>query len=136
MPTAPEVTDLGRAGYAETHARMLRLAEQVRKREVAGKVLLVEHEPVFTAGRATPDDEITDGVVRVERGGKLTYHGPGQLVVYPVLRLEDRDVRAWLRRLEQLGMAVCAEFGLTGVPSLDGTGVFVAGRKVVSTTQR
>ncbi|MFL7814315.1 MAG: hypothetical protein AB8I40_11625, partial [Anaerolineales bacterium] len=66
----------------------------------------VEHEPVFTAGRATPPDELTPEIVPIERGGRITYHGPGQLVVYPIVPLPRRDVRAWLRRLEAFGVAV------------------------------
>jgi len=132
MSRDPEVLDLGRAPFAPTHARMLQIADAVRKRELPGMTLLVEHDPVYTAGRATDADDITDDIIPVERGGKITYHGPGQLVVYPVVRLPRRDVRDWLRRLEQLGVAVCEAFGLEATPSVDGTGVFVGDRKVVS----
>jgi lipoate-protein ligase B len=62
----------------------------------------------------------------------VTFHGPGQLVVYPIVRLPRRDVRDWLRRLEAFGVAVCAEFGLEATASVDGTGVFVGDRKVAS----
>lgn len=95
-------------------------------------MLLVEHEPVYTAGRATPVVDLRDGVVPIERGGRITFHGPGQLVVYPIVRLPRRDVRDWLRRLEAFGMRVAAAFGLDAEPSVDGTGVFVGGRKVAS----
>lgn len=111
---------------------MLRIAEAVRKGEMTGLVLLVEHDPIYTAGRATPAEDITADMAPVERGGKITYHGPGQLVVYPILRLPERDARAWLRRLEALGVAACAAFGLDATPSVDGTGVFVHGKKVAS----
>ena len=132
MAVDPEVQDLGREPFAETHARMLRVVQAVRKREVPGKVLLVEHEPVYTAGRATPASELREGVVSVERGGRITYHGPGQLVVYPVVPLPSRDVRAWLRSLERFGIAICRDFGLDAIASLDGTGVFVGDKKVMS----
>lgn len=132
MSREPEVLNLGRAPFAATHARMLQIAEEIRKRELPGKTLLVEHEPVYTAGRATAADDITDDIAPIERGGKITYHGPGQLVVYPIVRLPKRDVRDWLRRLEQLGVAVCEHFGLDATPSVDGTGVFAGGKKVVS----
>ncbi len=131
MP-APAVVDLGRAGYAATRGRMLALAERVRRGEVPGEIWLVEHEPVYTAGRATPRDELHAGIVPVERGGRITYHGPGQLVVYPVLPVPGRDVRGWLRRLERLGVAVCADFGIAATSAADGTGVFVGSAKVVS----
>ena len=111
---------------------MLRDADAIRKGEVAGNVLLVEHDPVYTAGRATPPEDLTPDVVAIERGGQITYHGPGQLVVYPVIRLPRRDVRAWLRTLEHFGVELCAAFGLEAEASVDGTGVFVGEKKVLS----
>jgi len=79
-------------------------------------VLLLEHPPVYTAGKRTEAHERPfDGtpVVDVDRGGKITWHGPGQLVGYPVLRLPDPvDVVAYVRRLEQMLIDVCAELGL------------------------
>ncbi|WP_265523671.1 lipoyl(octanoyl) transferase LipB [Oerskovia flava] len=80
-------------------------------------VLLVEHPPVYTAGRRTNRaDRPTDGtpVVDVDRGGKITWHGPGQLVAYPIVRLaEPVDVVAYVRALEEAVIAVCATLGLT-----------------------
>jgi lipoyl(octanoyl) transferase len=79
-------------------------------------VMLLEHPSVFTAGKRTePEDRPTDGspVVDVDRGGKITWHGPGQLVGYPIIKLPDPiDVVAYVRRTEQLLIDVCAEFGL------------------------
>src|SRR3954470_20660163 len=79
-------------------------------------VLLLEHNSVYTAGRRTrPEDRPTDGteVIDVDRGGMITWHGPGQLVGYPVLRLPDPvDVVAYVRRVEALLIDVCAEVGL------------------------
>lgn len=128
----PGIEDLGRAPFAPVHARMLALHAAVARGEDAGRVLLVEHEPVYTAGRATPAAELVPGVVPIERGGKVTFHGPGQLVVYPIVPLPRRDLRDWLSRLEDFGVQLCAALGLVAVPSLDGTGVFVGGRKVAS----
>lgn len=128
----PEIEDLGRAAYLPVLARMRALHQEVSTGAAKGRVLLVEHEPVYTAGRATPAAECGADVVAVERGGRLTWHGPGQLVVYPIVRLPRRDVRDWLRRLETFGIALCAEFGLCASPSVDGTGVFVGARKVAS----
>jgi lipoyl(octanoyl) transferase len=126
-----EVVDLGRRAFADVHRDMLELLERVRV-GAPGRVLLVEHDPVYTAGRATPAAEMSDEVVPIERGGRITWHGPGQLVVYPIVPLPRRDVRAWLRALEAFGVAVCAEFGLDATPSVDGTGVFVGEQKVAS----
>lgn len=111
---------------------MRALHAAVHRGEQPGRVLLVEHDAVYTAGRATPPDELRPDVVAIERGGKVTYHGPGQLVVYPVLRLPRRDVRDWLRRLERFGVQVAARFGLEATPSVDGTGVFLGNRKFAS----
>jgi lipoyl(octanoyl) transferase len=80
-------------------------------------VLLLEHPPVYTAGKRTSAwERPVDGtpVVDVDRGGKITWHGPGQLTGYPILRLADPvDVVAYVRRLEQVLIDVCAELGLT-----------------------
>ncbi|MCA8952301.1 MAG: lipoyl(octanoyl) transferase LipB [Planctomycetes bacterium] len=128
----PEVEDLGRAEFAPVLARMRALHAQVHRGESAGRILLVEHEPVYTAGRATPAADLGPGIVAIERGGKITYHGPGQLVVYPIVRLPRRDVRDWLRRLEAFGVAVAAHLGVDATPSVDGTGVFAGTRKFAS----
>jgi lipoyl(octanoyl) transferase len=128
----PEVEDRGRAPFAAVLADMRALHAAVHRGEQPGRVLLVEHDAVYTAGRATPPDELRPDVVAIERGGKVTYHGPGQLVVYPVLRLPRRDVRDWLRRLERFGVQVAARFGLEATPSVDGTGVFLGNRKFAS----
>ncbi|MEO6595374.1 MAG: lipoyl(octanoyl) transferase LipB [Planctomycetota bacterium] len=128
----PEVEDLGRSAYEPVLAHMRELHAAVRRGDCPGRIVLVEHEAVYTAGRATPPAELRPGIVPVERGGKITYHGPGQLVVYPILHLPERDVRAWLRRLETFGTRVAAAFGLAAEPSVDGTGVFVHGKKLAS----
>ena len=127
-----EVEELGRRAYPDVLDAMRARHAQVATGELEGTVWLVEHEPVYTAGRATPADEIGPDVVPVERGGKVTWHGPGQLTVYPIVRLPRRDVRDWLRRIERFGVAIAAAFGLDATPSVDGTGVFVGRRKFAS----
>jgi lipoyl(octanoyl) transferase len=92
-------------------------------------VLLLEHAPVYTAGRRTEAaDRPMDGtrVVDVDRGGMITWHGPGQLIGYPILRLSDPvDVVAYVRRIEDMLIAVCAHFGVVG-ERVDGrSGVWV-----------
>jgi lipoyl(octanoyl) transferase len=85
--------------------------------EVSDSVLLLEHPPVYTAGKRTEGHERPlDGtpVIDVDRGGKITWHGPGQLVGYPIVKLpQPIDVVAFVRRLELALIAVCAEMGLT-----------------------
>ncbi len=127
----PEVEDLGRVAYEPVLERMRALHAAVH-RGSPGRVLLVEHEPVYTAGRATKVSELRPGIVAIERGGKVTYHGPGQLVVYPIVRLPKRDVRDWLRRLEVFGIRVAAAFRLDAQAAVDGTGVFIGDRKFAS----
>lgn len=132
MTTEPEIHDLGRRAYGPVHEEMLATLERVRQGDSPGEVWFVEHDPVYTAGRKTPETELTDAIVRIERGGKITYHGPGQLVVYPIVRLPKKDLRAWLAAIESFGVAICAAFDLDATPSVDGTGVFVGTRKVAS----
>lgn len=92
-------------------------------------VLLLEHQSVYTAGRRTEDFERPlDGtpVVDVDRGGKITWHGPGQLVGYPIVRLPDPiDVIAHVRRIETMLIEVCAEFGVTTSQVTGRSGVWV-----------
>lgn len=101
---------------------------------VAGRapdtVILLEHPAVYTAGKRTePHERPDDGspVIDVDRGGKITWHGPGQLVGYPILRLPDPiDVVAYVRRLEGVLIDVLAEFGVTGERVQGRSGVWVA----------
>ncbi len=92
-------------------------------------LLLLEHESVYTAGRRTePFDRPFDGtpVVDVDRGGKITWHGPGQLTGYPILRLADPiDVVAYVRRLESALIDACADLGLTTTRVEGRSGVWV-----------
>ncbi|GGL97397.1 octanoyltransferase [Micromonospora yangpuensis] len=107
---------VGELDYQAAWDEQRRLHESVVAGTSADTVLLVEHPSVYTAGKRTePWDRPMDGtpVVDVDRGGKITWHGPGQLVGYPILRLPDPvDVVAYVRRTEQLLIDVCAEFGL------------------------
>jgi lipoyl(octanoyl) transferase len=93
------------------------LLSQVASGEAAPTVLLLEHQAVYTAGRRTePHERPLDGtpVVDVDRGGKITWHGPGQLVGYPIVRLaQPIDVVAYVRRLEGLLIEVCAALGVS-----------------------
>jgi lipoyl(octanoyl) transferase len=99
--------------------------------EVPDTCLLLEHRPVYTAGRRTEDSERPlDGtpVVDVDRGGKITWHGPGQLVGYPILKLpRPVDVVAHVRRLEEALIRTCAEFGLETTRIEGRSGVWVLG---------
>ncbi|RKN42227.1 lipoyl(octanoyl) transferase LipB [Streptomyces hoynatensis] len=102
--------------------------------EIPDTCLLLEHQPVYTAGRRTEDSERPlDGtpVIDVDRGGKITWHGPGQLVGYPIVKLpRPVDVVAHVRRLEEAVIRVCAEFGLETTRVEGRSGVWVLGDAV------
>ena len=108
--------NLGRLDYLAAWDEQRRLHEAVVSGAEPDTVLLLEHPNVYTAGKRTePLDRPIDGtpVIDVDRGGKITWHGPGQVVGYPILKLPDPiDVVAYVRRTEQLLIDVCAEFGL------------------------
>jgi lipoyl(octanoyl) transferase len=101
-------------------------------------VLLLEHPPVYTAGKRTlPSERPFDGtpVIDVDRGGKITWHGPGQLVGYPILRLADPiDVLAYVRRMELMLIDICAEFGVHAVQVPGRSGAWLTGpdRKIAA----
>ena len=111
-----------------------------RRRGAATRVLLLEHQPVYTAGRRTePWERPADGtpVIDVDRGGKITWHGPGQLVGYPILRLpEPLDVVALRPPLEELLIDVCAELGLADRPGRGPQRRLGAGRRPAARTAR
>lgn len=108
--------------------------KQVHRQVVAGElpdtVLLLEHAAVYTAGKRTePHERPLDGtpVIDVDRGGKITWHGPGQLVGYPIVRLASPvDVVAHVRRLEEVMIRVCADLGLETMRVEGRSGVWVA----------
>lgn len=108
--------DAGRVDYRTAWDRQKQLADARAAGTGPDTVLLLEHDPVFTAGKRTrPEDRPTDGaeVIDVDRGGRITWHGPGQLVGYPVVALADPiDVVAYVRMLEQVLIAACAALGL------------------------
>ena len=115
--------------YQEAWDEQRRVLDGVAEGSQPDTVLLLEHPPTYTAGRRTrPADRPQDGtpVVDVDRGGEITWHGPGQLVGYPITKLhEPIDVVEHVRRLEALLLDVCAELGLTTMRVEGRTGVWV-----------
>jgi lipoyl(octanoyl) transferase len=110
------VVAAGLVPYEAAWARQREIHADVVAGAAPDTVLLLEHPSVYTAGRRTePWERPFDGtpVVDVDRGGKITWHGPGQLVGYPILRLPDPiDVVAYVRRMEAMLIDVCAELGV------------------------
>ena len=124
-----EARRLGMIDYLAAWDEQRRVHEMVADGASPDTVLLLEHPSVYTAGKRTePHDRPVDGtpVVDVDRGGKITWHGPGQLVGYPILRLPDPiDVVAYVRRTEQLLIDTCAEAGLATTRVEGRSGVWV-----------
>ncbi len=114
-----QLVRLGRVGYDEAWAMQRDLHARRVAGEIGDTVLLLEHDPVFTAGRRTEVwERPADGtpVVDVDRGGKITWHGPGQLTGYPIVMLpKPIDVIGHVRRLEDAMMAACEALGLATV---------------------
>lgn len=119
-----DVEELGLVDYEETWKRQAELAAQRANGEIRDRILLLQHPPTYTAGKRTEDsDRPTNGlpVVDVDRGGRITWHGPGQLVAYPLIQLADPvDVVDYVRRLEQALIETCRGFGLDNVGRVEG----------------
>ena len=134
---------LGETPYREAWNLQRSLAAAVSQGAIPDTVVLLEHPPTVTLGRRTGEDEVhlpedADAeIVETDRGGKSTYHGPGQLVCYPILDLHrhGKDVKKYCRDLEQVVIGTLAAFALEGVAIPDLTGVWVPGeppRKIAS----
>jgi lipoate-protein ligase B len=130
--------DLGRRDFREAWELQLRLVARRQANEIPDTLLLVEHDDVITLGRrAGARAHVLDErmpIYEIERGGDVTYHGPGQLVGYPIVRLdeEERDLHAYLRALEEGLIRACAEFGVAAGRNPGLTGVWSGGRKLGS----
>jgi lipoate-protein ligase B len=127
----------GVAPYAEIHALQERLVARMAEGGVPDILLTGEHPPVITLGHRTPPGGAYPKgipVVEIERGGEATYHGPGQLVAYPLVHLTraHRDLHRFQRDLEELGIQTLADFGIEAGRKEGLTGVWVGERKVQS----
>jgi lipoyl(octanoyl) transferase len=133
----PRIRWLGRVPYEPTWRAMQQFTER-RDDRTADELWLLEHEPVFTLGmNADPAQLLAPGeipVLRVDRGGQVTYHGPGQLVVYPLLDLRRRrlGVRDLVTALERSVIDYAARFGIRAACRARAPGVYVDGRKLAS----
>ena len=133
--------DLGLVPFSEALALQERLRAARQADEVPDTLLLLEHPPVYTRGRRSSADELPLGdafyaaqgieIVEVDRGGRVTYHGPGQLVGYPIMRIGD--IIGYLRTIETAIVAALAEEGVAARGGGDRpTGVWAAGSKIAS----
>jgi lipoate-protein ligase B len=143
--TSPvQLRDLGCIRYDKAFELQQSLVEQRKRGEIGDQLLIVEHPHVVTMGRNGHDENVLAppeilaraGIDfhRTDRGGDVTYHGPGQIVGYPIIDLRDwkRDVVAYLRAIEQVLIVALAEFGIAGSPLAGATGVWVDGAKVAA----
>ena len=128
---------LGRVDYEPTWRAMQRFTDE-RSPDTADEIWLLEHPPVFTLGLAAdPSHVLAPGdipVVQIDRGGQVTYHGPGQLVAYPLVdvRRAGLSVRGLVTALERAVIDYVADFNITAVGRRDAPGVYVDGRKLAA----
>jgi lipoyl(octanoyl) transferase len=135
--------DRGVEAYRETHRYQRGVRDAVIIHSCPSTLIQVTHHPVITIGRSGTQADVLAGAdrlreagiecIEVERGGRVTYHGPGQVVFYPVfdLRLFGRDINLFLRGLERVVITALGQFGITAVPGPE-AGIFAGGRKVGS----
>jgi lipoyl(octanoyl) transferase len=132
---------LGRIAYEDALALQERIvAEKIADAARPDELLLLEHEPVYTIGRTPDRSSLRDPaslphpLITISRGGQATYHGPGQLVGYPILDLtvRGRDLHVYLREIEDFLVAVCAHFGVMAHRREGLTGTWIGERKIAS----
>ena len=133
----PVTRDLGRADY-EPVWRAMQAFTKARDEATADELWFVEHPPVFTLGLAAKPEHVLDAgaipVVRIDRGGQVTYHGPGQLVAYALLDLRRAGygVKELVRRLEQSVIDLLAGYRVEGARQAGMPGVYVGGAKIAA----
>ena len=132
-----QIQDLKRKNYKDTLEIQERLRKQVLINSYKESLILVEHDHVYTLGKNANSSNVLNKVcevIKTERGGDVTYHGPGQLVAYPIIDLKKRQigVKTYVQQIEQLISKTLEEYGLsTHVPRQE-TGVWVNDRKIAS----
>jgi len=137
MTVEGHLLNLGLRDYAEVWKLQRKLLDLRVKKAIPDTLILVQHPHVFTVGRGVPGDvpSTVDGVpvYRIERGGQWTYHGPGQLVGYPILDLSERqrDIHLFLRNIEETLIQALSKFNITGSRG-EQTGVWVGNKKIAS----
>jgi lipoate-protein ligase B len=121
-----ETLDLGTAGYREVYKIQRKVLAYRKAGRIPDSVIILEHTPVFTIGRAGSTDDLHVNaeklvtkdidVVMTDRGGRITFHGPGQLVLYPILDLKDRgrDLRRYIRMLEEVMLDYLEGYSIAG----------------------
>ena len=134
------IKDLGKKSYKEVLNLQKKMQQQRIDKEIYDTLILVEHEPVYTLGKNASMNHLLQsrdksvGVFNIERGGDITFHGPGQLVGYPIIDLSNykKSVSWYMRKLEQLTIDVLFEFGIIATRIQGLTGVWVGQEKIAA----
>jgi len=129
------LVDFGRMEYGAALSLQRELASRRTRGEIPDTLILLEHEHVITLGRKTTSANFKPQdipVFEVERGGDATYHGPGQLVGYPIVLLADHDVRRHVRNIEEALMKTIELYGIAGKRLEGHPGIWVGGKKLAS----
>ncbi len=137
-----DIRHLGRISYAKGLALQERLVDERKRGEVGDTLLLLEHDPVVTLGRNARAENLllSEDLLRargvdlfeVGRGGDVTYHGPGQVVGYPIIEIKEdrRDVHRYVRDLEEVMIRVCGDYGFRAARIPGKSGTFVGDDKI------
>jgi len=134
------ILDLGKSHYNDAWELQKRLQSQRISGQIDDQLLLVEHFPVYTLGKNTPREHLLTkesdniSIIQTDRGGDITFHGPGQLVGYPILDLNQykRSITWYMRELEQLIIDVLKEYDINAERKKGLTGVWVKGKKIAA----
>ena len=134
------ILDLGKSHYNDAWELQKRLQSQRISGQIDDQLLLVEHFPVYTLGKNTPKEHLLTkesdniSIIQTDRGGDITFHGPGQLVGYPILDLNQykRSISWYMRELEQLIIDVLKEYDINAGRKKGLTGVWVKGKKIAA----
>ena len=140
MEISHNILDLGKADFTETWEFQKELQSKRIEGQIADQLLLVEHPPVYTLGKNAPMDDllIKDNddisIIQTDRGGKITFHGPGQLVGYPIIDLNNykRSISWYMRELEQLIINVLLDYNINSQRKKGLTGIWVKDKKIAA----
>ena len=140
MAVTYNILDLGKSHYADAGELQKKLQSQRISGQIDDQLLLVEHFPVYTLGKNTPKEHLLTkesdniSIIQTDRGGDITFHGPGQLVGYPILDLNQykRSITWYMRELEQLIIDVLKEYDINAERKKGLTGVWVKGKKIAA----
>jgi lipoate-protein ligase B len=140
MAVTYNILDLGKSHYNDAWELQKRLQSQRISGQIDDQLLLVEHFPVYTLGKNTPKEHLLTkesdniSIIQTDRGGDITFHGPGQLVGYPILDLNQykRSISWYMRELEQLIIDVLKEYDINAGRKKGLTGVWVKGKKIAA----